>query len=551
MREIFIVLCFFLFFSESLVAEDKPNIIFILTDDQRYDMLGCTGNKLIQTPNIDKLAKEGTLFSNAHVTSAICTPSRTSILLSQFERKHGVNFNSGTSVAPEAWEKSYPVILRQNGYYTGYIGKNHTPVGNEGYESGLMEKSFDYWYAGHKHLTFYPKTRHEIFKGAKSDTQVEIIGEGIQDFLGNEHQIKEARYFLENRPNNKPFFLNICFNLPHGAGTGSMKLLESDPEIYRTLYRDLNIPLPENYIAKSDIKTHKLPESVHHFKDRQTGYNWVDAPNTVRERVIRQMQTVTGIDRLIGELRETLKANGLEKNTVIIFTSDHGLFSGEFGLGGKALCYEICTHVPFIIYNPLVKESAGGQIVDELIQTIDIAPTLLAYAGIEIPDSYQGKTLNHIIEGEITPVREYLFTENLWSTPFGNPRCDAVQNKEWKYIRYNANNNISAIEIIKMAKDMGMRSDDLLYGVHDTEIAIYRNYVEAPFHGEEPIYEELFNLKNDPNETTNIAAEANYSQILKEMRRIWKLKIAFARGKDKPQVVRYTKDSQSQLVKAE
>ncbi|MCG6190505.1 sulfatase-like hydrolase/transferase [Maribellus maritimus] len=551
MREIFIVLCFFLFFSESLVAEDKPNIIFILTDDQRYDMLGCTGNKLIQTPNIDKLAKEGTLFSNAHVTSAICTPSRTSILLSQFERKHGVNFNSGTSVAPEAWEKSYPVILRQNGYYTGYIGKNHTPVGNEGYESGLMEKSFDYWYAGHKHLTFYPKTRHEIFKGAKSDTQIEIIGEGVQDFLGNEHQIKEARYFLENRPGNKPFFLNICFNLPHGAGTGSMKLLESDPEIYRTLYRDLNIPLPENYIAKSDIKTHRLPESVHHFKDRQTGYNWVDSPNTVRERVIRQMQTVTGIDRLIGELRETLKANGLEKNTIIIFTSDHGLFSGEFGLGGKALCYEICTHVPFIIYNPLVKESAGGQIVDELIQTIDIAPTLLAYAGIEIPDSYQGKTLNHIIEGEITPVREYLFTENLWSTPFGNPRCDAVQNKEWKYIRYYANNNISAIEIIKMAKDMGMRSDDLLYGVHDAEIAIYRNYVEAPFHGEEPIYEELFNLKNDPNETTNIVAEANYSQILKEMRRIWKLKIAFARGKNKPQVVRYTKDSQSQFVKAE
>jgi len=97
----------------------RPNVIFILTDDQQFGLMGCTGNKIVQTPNLDQLAADGVLFTNAHVTSAICTPSRTSILTSQFERKHGVNFNSGTSLAPEAWQETYPMVLRAKDYYTG------------------------------------------------------------------------------------------------------------------------------------------------------------------------------------------------------------------------------------------------------------------------------------------------------------------------------------------------------------------------------------------------------------------------------------------------
>src|SRR5690554_4574285 len=153
---------------EELLAQSsgRPNFIFILTDDQPYDYLGFTGNKVLQTPHLDQLAKDGVFFTNAYVTSAICTPSRVSILLSQYERKHGVNFNSGTSVATEAWEQSYPMVMRRAGYYTGYVGKNHSPVGDGGYESGLMEESFDFWYAGHGHLSFYPKERHRIFSHA-------------------------------------------------------------------------------------------------------------------------------------------------------------------------------------------------------------------------------------------------------------------------------------------------------------------------------------------------------------------------------------------------
>ena len=357
---IFPVVCFWWILT-CAGAVDQPNFIFILTDDHRYDHLGCTGNELIQTPNIDKLAEEGVRFTNGHVTSAICTPSRVSILLSQFERRHGVNFNSGTSVSPEAWEYSYPMIMRRSGYYTGYIGKNHSPIGAGGYQSGLMERSFDYWYAGHGHLRFYPKQRHKIFKHARANTQVEILDEGVADFLSSGHSLEGAQHFLSTRPDNQPFCLSLCLNVPHGSSTGSMLLKESDPDLYRSSYRDLEIPMPHNYVARADIRNPKLPPRIHFADERQTGYDTVDTQEANREMIIRTLQTVTGVDRLVGHLRETLRDNGLDGNTIIIFSSDHGLFFGEFGLGGKALCYEITTRVPFIVYDPTAPGTARGR----------------------------------------------------------------------------------------------------------------------------------------------------------------------------------------------
>lgn len=368
----------------------RPNFVFILTNDQSYGMMGCDGNVVTQTPNLDRLAREGVFFDRAYITSAICTPSRISILLSQFERKHGVNFNSGTSVAPAAWAKSYPVVMRNNGYYVGYVGKNHAPIGNGGYTSGLMEQSFDYFYAGHGHIRFYPKDHHEIFQSAKADTQVEIVGESIADFLSNEHRLEGALRFLDSRPNDQPFCLSVCLNLPHSAGTGTMQLRESDDEMYKTMYRDVEVPLPPYYIAKADIKKPKLPANLLKVENRQTGYSWVDKPSTARERITRQMQAMTGIDRMVGRVREKLDQEGVSENTVIIFCSDHGLYSGQHGLGGKAFCYEQTTHVPMLIYSPLVPERSRRKRVNDLVQSIDIAATMLDLAGIDLPDSFQG-----------------------------------------------------------------------------------------------------------------------------------------------------------------
>ena len=527
----------------STTDNEKPNFVFILTDDQSYGMMGCTGNPIVQTPQLDKLADEGILFTNAHVTSAICTPSRVSILLSQFERKHGVNFNSGTSIAPEAWQESYPMVMRKAGYYTGYVGKNHAPVGEGGYQSGVLEKSFDYWYAGHGHLRFYPKDVHAIFNHAKKNTQPEIIQEGALDFLDNSQRLEGAVQFLDERPEDQPFCLSICFNLPHSASTSTMKSLPEDSIIYRELYRDMEIPLPENYIPKVEIRQPKLPKEILHAQDRQKSYDFVDAPEKCKERYIRQYQAMTGIDGLVGHLRDKLKALNLHENTIIVFTSDHGLFMGQYGLGGKALCYETVTHVPMIIYNPMTENNTKLKQSNALVQTIDIAPTLLSYAGIPIPQSYQGKDLGSLMNGKSSHVREYLFTENLWSTHFGNPRCESVQNKDWKYIRYYANNNISALSSMKIAEDLGIPANKMLYGIHDSDIAVYRKYVESPLQGEAPVYEELYHLSKDQEESSNLAKNDTYREVLNQMRGVWKQKIKVARGEGPPKVLRYTVDS--------
>ncbi len=528
---------------------ERPNIIFILTDDQPYSLLNCTENKLVETPNLNKLADDGILFHNAHVSTAISTPSRTCILTGRFERSHGVNFNSGTSLSPEAWAECYPNVLRENGYYTGYVGKNHTPIGEKGYQTGLMDKSYDYWYGGHEHLGFYPKMRHDIFKGAESDTQVEVLEEGVADFLSpNERNLQGAVHFLDGRPTDKPFFLNVCFNLPHGAGTGSMKMLDSDPELYRTKYRDIEIPLPENYIARKDITTPRLPADLLHAEDRQTGYNYVDTPETLRERNIREMEAVTGIDKLVGKLMAELKRQKIDKNTIIIFTSDHGIFNGEYGLGGKSLCYEITTHVPMIIYDPRAPKSPGYEDNDELIHTIDISASILDYAGVKAPESYQGKSLLPMLRGEVESVNEWLFSENLWSTRFGNPRCESVMNKEWKYIRYYKNENRSGAKDVDIIKAMDLNPKALYY-VTIQDVMTYRTYVDARLNGEEPVYEELFNIKNDPKEAHNLIGANQYAPLVEQLRVECDKMLKYARGTGEPRVCLYVDDYEPKPVK--
>ncbi len=517
--------------TSAVAAEQRPNIIFILTDDQPYELLGCNGHPVVQTPNFDKMAAEGVRFTNAHVSTAISSPSRTCILTGQFERSHGVNFNSQTALSAEAWNDCYPMVLRANGYYTGYIGKNHTPIGEKGYATGLMDSSFDYWYGGHQHLSFYPKKIHSIYKGAQADTQVEILEEGTMDFLNpNERNLKGAVSFLKGRPEDKPFFLNVCFNLPHGAGTSTMKMLDTDPEIYRTMYRDKEIPLPANYIAKADIKEPKLPAEILHVGDRQTIYDYVDTPEKLREMNIREMEAVTGIDLMLGALRAELKRQGLDKNTIIIFTADHGIFNGQYGLGGKALCYEYCTRVPMIIYDPRTPRSAVN---DELVLALDIAPTILDYAGIKSPASYQGESLVKMTEGKEEKVRDYLFTENIWVTPFGNPPCESVQTKEWKYIRYYENDSPSALQMIDISERLGL--GNVIYKINNSFMR-YRHLVEQRFNGAEPQYEELYNLASDPWEATNLINDRRYSEVLDKMRKECDVQLKYARGEGIPRV---------------
>lgn len=504
----------------------RPNIIFILTDDQRADSVGFMGNSVCQTPNLDKLASEGTIFERAYVTSAICTPSRACYLLGQYERRHGINFNSGTSMSPEAWSKSYPVLLREAGYFTGYIGKNHLPIGDKGYFTELMDQSFDYWYAGHHHLSFYPKERHEIFDNAQADTQVEIAQEGILSFLdpgNNTAFMSDAIRFLETRDPSKPFCLSVCLNVPHGASTRSMRMQPQDPEIYRTLYRDQidTLPLPKTYTPKENIRASKLPEDVLLADLRQTNYAYVDTPQALRETLVRQYQTITGVDRMIGELRQKLDRLDLTDDTILIFSSDHGIMLGEFGLGGKALCYEEALKVPMIVFDPRAQAAGSGIRSQDLVLSVDVAPTLLDYAGVPIPDTVQGQSLRPIVDGQNVDWRQAAFGENLWSNIFGNPRCETVRTKDWRYIRYFKNDN----------RELRTRTPKNKMYTNTPEISgNYAKHLASTIQGEPPVYEELFHLAQDPHQEHNLANAPEHQAKLNELRTQCQQLVTQARG---------------------
>jgi arylsulfatase A-like enzyme len=489
----------------------RPNVIVILADDMRVGYTGYEGHPMIETPNIDSLATSGTVFSNAFATSAVCTPSRTTLLTGLYERRHGINFNSGSSMSSEAWGQTYPMLMKDAGYYVGYIGKNHTPVGkNEdgviGYASGVMDRSFDYWYAGHRHLGFYPKDRkqHKIFANATADTQVEIMEEGMENFFTPDRTFQEGYDFLDSRPSDRPFALLLNFNVPHGAGTSSMELRDGDPALYRTAYRDklVEIELPSTYIAAKDIVTPKIPKSVYNGEYIEQ-YNYVKSPDDLKERTIRTIQTITGIDKLLGKLLGKLEEQGIADNTIIVFTSDHGLLHGEHGLGGKVFLYEPSIRIPLIVYDPRAEETLAASSSAALVALVDIAPTLLELVGVPVPREVQGKSLEPLMRGAENKWRDALFLENNMTIQ-NYPRIEGVRTQRWKYVRY-----------FDRAKDQD-----------------YEDMLLASINGEQPVYEELFDLKNDPAEIQNLVSDPARGEILASLRARNAVLVKQFRGQD-------------------
>ncbi|WNC72816.1 sulfatase-like hydrolase/transferase [Thalassotalea psychrophila] len=476
----------------------RPNVIVILADDMQRGVTGFEGHPIIKTPNIDKLAKNGTIFNKGFATSAVCTPSRTTLLTGLYERRHGINFNSNSSMTEDAWSQTYPMLLKEDDYFVGWVGKNHTPIGkNEakgfGYKSGVMDTSFDYWYASHKHLSFYPKDKkaHRIFKNAKADTQIEIIEEGLENFMEPNEAFQAGYNFLDSRPKDQPFALMINFNVPHANSTGSMQMRESDLDLYKITYRDKlsEITIPKTYVAAKDITTPKLPLAVYNGEYIRT-YNYVKTPDTLKERKIREMQTISGIDKLLGKLVHNLEKQGIADNTIIVFTSDHGLMHGEFGLGGKVHLYDPSVRIPMVVYDPRMKNKADQS--NELVALVDIAPTLLELTNTPVPVEMQGKSLKPLMQetqAKDVEWRQEIFLENMMTIQ-NYPRMEGVRTHQWKYVRY-----------FDKQKD-----------------GLYEPMSVASINGEQPIYEELFDLVNDPDEINNLINEPANQKIVKQLR---------------------------------
>jgi hypothetical protein len=172
---------------------------------------------------------------------------------------------------------------------------------------------------------------------------------------------------------------------------------------------------------------------------------------------------------------------------------------------------------------------------------------MLRWAGIEPPSSYQGYNIGETLLNKDLNVRDYIFTENLWSTHFGNPVIEAVQDKRWKYIRYYANHNISALHKLEVAKMMGVPANEMLNPLYAHDAEVYRNYIEAPFLGEKPVYEELYDLQKDPNETTNLADVADQRSRIEAMRVVCTKMVTEARGTQPPRVLLNTEKTKEPL----
>jgi arylsulfatase A-like enzyme len=466
----------------------RRNILFLLTDDQRDNTLGAMGHPWVKTPNLDRLVRQGVRFSNTYVAEPVCSPSRTSIFTGMHERIHGIGFTSSYQLNDKQWETSYPALLRRHGYYTGFIGK----IGIEYYTFRKRpETKFDFWRGHNGWARFFHRTSPVCgnYRHCKEDIITPAMGECIDEFF-------------ESLPRDKPFCLSVSFSVPHGSQTTSMypdipdglnmmrpanenpKL--KDHPIYGALYRDLAIAIPPDtatdpyrFIPK------RVMDQYQGRADKVYPYNYHRA--SCKEHHVRYYQQITGVDREVGQLVKTLKQKGLWQNTVLVFASDHGLLMGEYGMGGKALLYDLASKIPCFIHDPRMAPSVRGTTVDKLVSSLDLTTTILDYAGIAAPDEMTGKSLKRLIEQPGTPWRTELFLESLY-TGRDTPFAEGIRLGDWKYIRMF----------------------DGVVGYTEKDV---------DFTGRAPDFEQLFNLKTDPRERTNLIADYQGTALLKDLRR--------------------------------
>jgi len=386
----------------------KPNIIFILTDDQRWDALGYAGNKIIQTPEMDQLAKKGTFFRYAFVTTPICAASRASILTGMYERTHGYTFQQGPLKRPYM-QLSYPVILKQHGYYTGFFGKlgvTYKDAVNLFDEADIYDREDK-----------FPNRKGYFYKTIGSDTV------HLTRYTGY-----RAQQFIKNSPANQPFCMSLSFSAPHAHDSAPEQYFWQEKSNNR--YTGVTIPPP----LLGDEKYFKaLPKEVQESFNRLR-WTWrFDTPERYQHSVKGYYRMISEIDDEIRELRKLLVEKGIANNTVIIFMGDNGYFLGERQLAGKWLMHDNSLRVPLIIYDPREKKHND---IDDMVLNIDVSKTILDLAGVKPPKEYQGISLLPYVKNEKPEkVREAILFEHLWKLP-QIPSSEGIRTNKWKYFRY-------------------------------------------------------------------------------------------------------------------
>ncbi len=426
-------------------SNKRPNIILLLTDDQRNDTLGCAGHPVVQTPNIDKLAARGVRFENCFVTTSICAASRASIFTGLCERTHGYTFGK-PAVAKNYTLASYPVLLRRSGYRTGFIGKFGCKMENS-------EEMFDYRKAA-------PGPGYIKQPDGSEMESTDVMGDLAKDFI------------KEN--DDRPFCLSVSFHASHAddgnhtPGKGHYPY----PEGTSHLYADQTMPAPN----LSDPKYFEtLPEFLRTSMNRERFYWRWDTPEKYQANMQAYFRMLSGIDAVVGQIVKTLKEKGLADNTVIIYTADNGYFMADRGFAGKWNHFEQSLRVPLVVYDPRLPENTRGRSVDPMALNIDLAPTILELAQLQIPRHYQGRSVMPVVK--TTSLKDFQWRKNFF--------CEHLVENE------------------SIPKWEGVRT---------------KRYKYACYFEQDPPFEFLHDLKKDPTELNNLASDAKYEDVLKKMR---------------------------------
>jgi N-acetylglucosamine-6-sulfatase len=404
----------------ALAASAGPrNIILLLSDDHRFDFYsahaGCPD--MLQTPGLDRLAREGMTFSHAFVSTSLCSPSRASILTGRYMHHHRVVDNQ----RPEPPDiLFFPQILQKAGYYTGCIGKWHM-----GEDDDKPRPGFDHW---------------AVFKGQGDYQNPALNINGQRKTLqGYSADVltDEALKFLQSRPADRPFFLHLAWKNVHFPFTPA--------ERHLPLFEGKAVPRPVT-MADTEENYATQPRWV---RERRFGIHGVDHMETTPfdkdpvpdfDAFFRgYCGAVKSLDENIERLLKFLDDSGLAQNTLVLYTSDNGFHLGEHGFYDKRDAYETSIRVPMLVRAPgLAKPGAATQ---KLVQNIDIAPTLLEWAGVPAPKEMKmdGRSFLPLLRGESPPDwRNHVLYEYHWEWNFpATPTLFAIRTERWKYVYHH------------------------------------------------------------------------------------------------------------------
>jgi N-acetylglucosamine-6-sulfatase len=398
--------------AETQTPKKRPNIIFILSDDHRYDYMSCVGHPFLQTPNLDRIASEGVLFSNTFVTTSLCSPSRASFLTGQYAHTHGVKNNLTT------WRDgnvTFLELLKAAGYDTAFIGKWHMPGSLPNLRG--VDQFITFTVQGGQGRYFDCPL---IVNGAETVARKRYVTEDITDY---------ALEFIEKKREN-PF----CLYLSHKA----------------VHHQFLPPPELEHLYDNVDLK---LPKEADQWVTMTNGNMFAGTFGPLQKHVRNYCETLVAMDQQIGRALEKLDEMGIANDTIVVYAGDNGYFWGEHRLVDKRWPYEEAIRIPFIVrYPALVREP--GRRANQMALNIDLAPTLMSLVDISIPRNMEGESLKPILLNESVPGRKAWLYEYFKEFPYNVPAHNAVRTETHIYIEYAGRRRPEMYDIVRDPRQM-------------------------------------------------------------------------------------------------